>query len=69
MVKKMEAAELKMVRWALGVTLKDKVRNEYVWGTVEDQKNWGEAEGRETEMVRACEEKGRKLHRQKNDEN
>ena len=35
----------------------------------EDQKNWGEAEGRETEMVWACEEKGRKLYRQKNDEN
>ena len=33
MVKKMEAAELKMVRWALGVTLKNKVRNEYIWGT------------------------------------
>ena len=33
MVKKMEAAELRMVRWALGVTLKDKVRNEYIWGT------------------------------------
>ena len=30
MVKKMEAAELKMVRWALGVTLKDRVRNEYI---------------------------------------
>ena len=29
----------------------------------------GKAEGRETEMVRACEEKGRKLHRQKNNEN
>ena len=32
MVKKMKVAELKMVRWALGVTLKDKVRNEYIWG-------------------------------------
>ena len=32
MVKKMEAAELKMVRWTLGVTLKDRVRNEYIWG-------------------------------------
>ena len=32
MVKKMEVAELKMVRWALGVTLKNKVRNEYIWG-------------------------------------
>ena len=32
MVKNMEVAELKIVRWALGVTLKDKVRNEYIWG-------------------------------------
>ena len=29
----MEVAELKMVRWALGVTRKDKTRNEYVRGT------------------------------------
>ena len=33
MMKKMEVAELNMVRWALGVTLKDKVMNEYIWGT------------------------------------
>ena len=33
-VEKMEVAELKMVRWALGVTRKDKIRNEYVRGTV-----------------------------------
>ena len=38
-------------------------------GDGEDQNNWGKAKGRKTEMVRACEEKGRKLHRQKNDEN
>ena len=31
---KMEVAELKMVRWALGVTRKDKIRNKYVRGTV-----------------------------------
>ena len=30
---KMEFAELKMMRWALGVTRKDKIRNEYVRGT------------------------------------
>ena len=29
----MEVAELKMVRWALGVTRKDKIRIEYVRGT------------------------------------
>ena len=32
-VGKMEAAELKMVRWALGVARKDKIKNEYVRGT------------------------------------
>ena len=32
-VGKMEVSELKMVRWALGVTRKDKIRNEYVRGT------------------------------------
>ena len=32
-VGKMEVAELKMVRWALGVTRKDKIRNEYVRGS------------------------------------
>ena len=32
-VGKMEVAELKMVRWALGVTRKNKIRNEYVRGT------------------------------------
>ena len=29
----MEVAELKMVKWALGVTRKDKIRNGYVRGT------------------------------------
>ena len=32
-VGKMEVAELKMVRWVLGVTRKDKIRKEYVRGT------------------------------------
>ena len=33
-VGKMEVAELKMERWALKVTRKDKIRNKYVRGTV-----------------------------------
>ena len=32
-LEKIEVAELKMVRWALGVTRKDKIRNEYMRGT------------------------------------
>ena len=32
-VGKMEVAELKMVRWSMGVTRKGKIRNEYVRGT------------------------------------
>ena len=32
-VEKMEVAKLKMVRWALGVTRKDKIKHEYVRGT------------------------------------
>ena len=32
-VGKMEVAELKIVRWALEVTRKDKIRNKYVTGT------------------------------------
>ena len=32
-VGKMEVAELKIVRWALGATRKNKIRNEYVRGT------------------------------------
>ena len=37
-VGKMEVAELKMVRWALGVTRKDKVKNEYMRGTAKIEK-------------------------------
>ena len=32
-IKKMEITELKMVKWALGVTRKDKISNKYVRGT------------------------------------
>ena len=33
-VKEMEVAELKMLRFAMGVTRKDKIRNEYIRSTV-----------------------------------
>ena len=38
-VGKMEVAELKMVRWALGVTRKAKIRNEYVGGAAKIAKS------------------------------
>ena len=59
MEKKMEAAELKMVRWALG--------EQVHLGDGKDQKSRGEVEKRKTKMVWACEEKGRKLLRQNSD--
>ena len=33
-VEEMEIAEMKMLRFAIGVTRKDKIRNEYIRGTV-----------------------------------
>ena len=33
-VKEMEVAEMQMLRFAMGVTRKDKIRNEYIRGTV-----------------------------------
>ena len=45
--------------------LKDRVKKPVHLGDGEDLKKWAGAEWRETRKVWACEEKGRKLHRQK----
>ena len=46
-VKEMEVAEMKMLRFALGVTRKDKIRNKYIRN---------EDEGGQAEMVWTCHE-------------
>ena len=63
-VKKMEVAELKMVRWSLGVTRKDRIRNRYI-RDCEDCEIGGQAEEWETAMVRTCEEKRGSVHGEK----
>ena len=41
----MEVAKLKMMRWALGVTRKDNMKNEYVRGTAKIAKLGGKLRG------------------------
>ena len=64
---KIEVAQLKMVRWALGVIRKDKIRNEYVRG---DRKNC--KAGRyilkcNATLVWTCKKERRRLHGEKDD--
>ena len=49
-VKEMEVAEKKMLRFAMRVTRKDKIRNEYIRGTVKVKRK-NEDEGGQAEMI------------------
>ena len=62
----MEVAELKMVRWALGVTRKDKIRNEYVRGTAKIAKLGDKLEYKTT-LVWTREKERRRLRGKKDD--
>ena len=54
----LETTELKMLRFSMGVSRMDKIRNQYVWGTAHVRRL---NDKMKTKMVWSC-EKGRKLH-------
>ena len=64
-VKEMEVAEMEMLRFAMGVTRKDKIRNDYSQGrAVRNQDERGQAE-----VVWTCHEKRPRVCRKKDDGN
>ena len=52
----LEVAELKMLRFSLGVTKMEKNRNEYIRGTAQVGRFWRENTRGETEVVWTCTE-------------
>ena len=64
-VEEMAVAKMKMLRFAMEVTRKDKIRNEYIRGrTVRNEEERGQAE-----MVWTCHEERPRVYRKKDDGN
>ena len=66
-MEKMEVAELKMVRWALGVTKKHKIRNEYVRGTAKIAKLGDKLRNERLRWYGHVKKKKRRLREEKDD--
>ena len=54
-VEETEVAEMRMLKFAMGVMRKDKIRNKYIRGTGRTVRN--EDEGRQAEAVWTCHER------------
>ena len=68
-VEEMEFAEMKILRFALGVTRKDKIRNEYIRVTVKVERLGMEDERGQAEVVWTCHEERPRVCRKKGDQN
>ena len=66
-MKEMEVAEMKMLKFAMGVTRKDKIRNKYIRGTVKVERLGMKM--REGEVVWTCHEERLRVCRKKDDRN
>ena len=67
--KKLEVAEMRILRWMCGVTKLDKIRNERIRGTTKVGGNHKESTGKEVGVVWACDEKRETLRRKEGDGN
>ena len=68
-VEEMEFAEMKMLRFAMGVTKKDKIRNKYIRDCSQGRTVRNENEGGQAEVVWTCYKERPRVCRKKNDEN
>ena len=68
-VEEMEVAEMKMLRFAMGVTRKDKIRNEHIRSTVKVERLGMKMRGGQAEVVWTCHEERPRICRKKDDGN
>ena len=68
-VEELEVAEMKMLRFATGVTRKDKIKNKYIRGTLKGRTVRKEDEGEQAKVVWTCHEERPGVCRKKDDGN
>ena len=68
-VEEIEVAEMKMLRFAMGMTRKDKIRNEHIRSTVKVERVRNKDEGEQAEVVWTSHEERPRVCRKKDDGN